>query len=496
MPWHASVGFLALVLVAAECGTAAAQDSDLDFLPPELLDAPAVPFHDGPEVEPESLPNEPPGVDALETATAKTADSRWESTAFVEVAPQGRTDRDDLLVPPPPHGRPTLTARVSLDLRTVFAASDAVTFTLSNRANALLERGRSVTEADSLRNDLKEAFVSWRLAPGLFIDAGRINLKSGVATGFNPTDFFKTEAVVTTDSGDPGEFRDNRLGAVMLRALGVWTFGSLMLAYAPAISEASGEWWTDADVIGLGLERTNADDRLLAKVAPPALGDLSSEFLYFREDTRSFFGTNLTRTVGDDVVAYLEWAGGWRTDLISGGLRAARRRGDLPADVPTVFALDDGARFRSQLAVGATHAAGFAKLTTSIEYQFNQAGLSQADWRRWFDTGAAADRDAGISGQLWAIRGYARDRGEPLGEHSLFLRSVWEDAGVDNLDLTGLAQLGLRDAGAVVQLRADYFVNDETALTLIGSLSPGLRRSEFGSRPEAGRLLGAVRVYF
>jgi len=54
-------------------------------------------------------------------------------------------------------------------------------------------------------------YASWEPLDRTYLDLGRINLKSGVALGFNPTDFFKTRAVVEPLSADPSVLREDRL---------------------------------------------------------------------------------------------------------------------------------------------------------------------------------------------------------------------------------------------------------------------------------------------
>jgi hypothetical protein len=49
------------------------------------------------------------------------------------------------------------------------------------------------------------------------LEVGRINVRNGVALGFNPTDFFKTGSLVDQASLDPTVVRLNRLGTVMTR---------------------------------------------------------------------------------------------------------------------------------------------------------------------------------------------------------------------------------------------------------------------------------------
>jgi hypothetical protein len=65
---------------------------------------------------------------------------------------------------------------------------------------------------ENVLNDFREGFVSWQPHDGIYLDLGRINLRSGAALGFNPTDCFKSRAVVEPLSADPSVLREDRLG--------------------------------------------------------------------------------------------------------------------------------------------------------------------------------------------------------------------------------------------------------------------------------------------
>src|SRR4029077_5400772 len=122
-------------------------------------------------------------------------------------------------------------------VRSEWRLGPALRVTYSGRLNLRLEEGLGFPNRENLTHDLREAYLSWEPLDRLYFDAGRINLKSGVALGFNPTDFFKTRAVVEPLSLDPTVLRENRLGTVMARAQHIWERGSLTAAFAPALSE-------------------------------------------------------------------------------------------------------------------------------------------------------------------------------------------------------------------------------------------------------------------
>jgi hypothetical protein len=92
---------------------------------------------------------------------------------------------------------------------------------------------------------LKEAYVSWQPHSSLLLDAGRINGRQGVAFGYNPTDFFRSDAIRSVVSIDPNSLRDNRLGTVMLRGQQLWDSGALSVVYAPRLTDhATRRRWT------------------------------------------------------------------------------------------------------------------------------------------------------------------------------------------------------------------------------------------------------------
>src|SRR4051812_8400318 len=85
-------------------------------------------------------------------------------------------------------GSPTRAQRLSLD--TLYDARLAPTWraVVADRLD-LAWRG-APTYGDFI-NTLKEAYVSWQPNADNISDAGRINPRYGVATGYNPTDYFR-----------------------------------------------------------------------------------------------------------------------------------------------------------------------------------------------------------------------------------------------------------------------------------------------------------------
>jgi hypothetical protein len=415
---------------------------------------------------------------------------------FLENAVTAFSYRGGLLVPPPPQSRPNWQERLSLDARRDWTIGDGLTASYSGRLNFFAEDDIDIPSRQNFRHDLREGFVSWQAEPRRYADLGRINLKSGVAAGFNPTDFFKTRAVVDRTSQDPSVLRENRLGTLMTRGQGIWEGGALTLAYAPRLYDPSRIYAPDAlPSLDPMFDRTNAQHRFLLKTNLDLVDDLSPEVLLYREANRTSLGANLTHAIGGSIVAYAEWAGGNRPSLIEDAVRYGQATGTLPAAAPRVLPGDRRAGFQQDLAIGASYTTE-TKVTFNLEYHFHEAGFSRRDWRNWFAIGRANANFLPVAGQLWFTRSYALGQQEPLSRHSMFLRVNWTDALVRDLELTGIIDANLYDGSSLVQLTANYYWSNRWTFGAIGLVNVGRDRSERGSLPQDGSVvLKAVRYF-
>jgi hypothetical protein len=413
---------------------------------------------------------------------------------YVEDALSAAGGRGGLIVPSP-SGRPApWLDRLFADLRTTAPLADGLNLTLSGRANARAQRGVAFAGHEAFRLDVREAYLSWAPQDGRYLDVGRINLKSGVALGYNPTDVFKTRAVVDVFSSDPSALREDRLGALMVRGQAVWPGAALTVAYAPRLYRPTPIYSSlGLPTLDPMFDRTNAHHRLLVKASVKLTDDLSPEALAYAEGGRTRFGLNLTASVGRSVVLYGEWAGGGQADLIAEALAYGRATGSIPAAAPAPLAGDPRRRFRNDLSVGASYTTP-SKIVFNLEYHLHEAGFSRADWRRWFAAGEHAA--PGAAAQLWYIRGYAADQQEPAARHTAFLRVDRTDAFVRNLELSGFVNLDVQDGSGLAQAAADYFLSDRVTIGGLVSASFGGRRTDFGSSPQAATALVKLARYF
>jgi len=439
--------------------------------------------------EDEDLGRIPPAEQAARPAVAGQP-AGHSARIYVEDALTFNMLRNDLLVPAPPPLAPHWEERLLGDVRAEWSLAPGALVAYSGRLNLLARDGQG-----NVTHDLRELHLSVEPRPRDYLDLGRINLKSGVALGFNPTDFFKARAVVDPLTADPSALRENRLGTLMVRGQHLGEGSSISLVYAPKV--------TSADPIGDDPDRgfsplfgrTNASDRWLVKASARLADDFNPELLLYRENGRTKVGANLTESIGQSTVAYVEWAGGRRSGIIDEALAFGRQTGTIPAFAPDVIDQGGQERFRSQAAIGASYTTE-NKITFNLEYHYNGAGFSRDDWSRWFAVGEGRAATSAIERQLWFIREYAAERQEPLQRHAVFLRADWADFLVPKLELTGFALADAADGSTLLQLEANYARTDLWSFGVLAAGTTGGRRSNFGSLPLAGSVLLKATRYF
>ncbi len=434
----------------------------------------------------------PPAPDATPTQT--NAASGFTGNFYLQDDAAIYDARSDLLVPLPPSRAPSWEERLFLDGRIGWDLGSGVSLHYSGRFDLRAEDTLDFPSHENIRHDLREAYLAWDTGANIYLEAGRINLKSGVALCFNPTDFFKTRAVVEPTSADPSVLREDRLGTLMLLGEGVWNGFSLSLALAPKVAQASAIY-TNNDLPSFDpmFDRTNAQDRFLAKASVRLAEDLNPEVLVYAAGGETLFGFDLTRAFGKSLVGYVEWSGGDRASLVHDALAYGIDTGSLPPSVGSVLPHSMERSFRNSIALGAEYATP-DEVSFNLEYHYDQAGFTGEDWRNWFAAGIGAD-DA-TRGALWYIRGYASDQQQPVSRSSVFLRADWENALVRDLSFAGFVEANTRDGSVFGQLSVNYNLTDAWSVSALVDTSFGRKRSDFGSNPGATSALIRVSRYF
>ena len=436
-----------------------------------------------------------PGLNGIPDAPAPAAispASAVTSHIYAQADLTLNASRGGLVIPLPPPAPSSTEARAFLDTRVAGAIGGDLTFTYSGRLNLRLESGPNLPAREAIRNDLREVYLTWQGGPGVFVELGRINLKSGVAEGFNPTDYFKTRAVVEPVSADPTLLREDRLGTAMALAQMVWSKGSITVAVAPKLAPDSPPYLnTDLPRFDPMFDRTNAHARALLKASYQLFDDFSPEVLAFEEAGEARLGVNLTKGLGHATILYLEWSGARRASLATDAYRDGvanhllGRTPPIPVTAARSFAND------LSLGLGYTTKIG---IHLDVEYEYHQAGFSAADWRQWF--AAAKGGDALTRGGLWFIRGYASDQQEPMARSNLFTSADWRSAFVRDLSITAFTDTDLRDGSLAGQVAADYFLSSAWTVGAVVDFNGGRARSNFGSLPQDVSILVRVSRYF
>jgi hypothetical protein len=397
-------------------------------------------------------------------------------------------------VPLPPPASADWRNRTSLDAVDQWKLGQAISFSLSDRFNLVEENDFDYPSRQMVRNDFREGYLTWQPSAQNYLEAGRINLRNGVALGFNPTDFFKTRTQVDQASLDPSVIREDRLGTLMLRGQSIWDSGAASIAFAPKLYKPTPVATRAQPGISPMLDRTNAADRVLLS-ANYDVADLTPQAFLYREAGATKLGLDVTYPIGQAVIAYAEWAGGRQRNLISEAESYGKKTGTLPPVAPLLPPSNTSKSFRSDAVLGASWTSA-AKLTLNLEYHYHQAGLSGAEQRRWFAIGEAQRKILPVTEELWFIRAYANDQQQPWTRQQIFLRGDWTDAFVSDLELSGFAAVNLYDGSSLAQLSASYYLSDQWTIGAYLSANLGSLRSERGSFAQAGSATLQLIRYF
>jgi hypothetical protein len=349
--------------------------------------------------------------------------------------------------------------RLSLDLRCDPALGRQWRTVLADRVDGVWQREASGQAVDTL----KEAYLSGQYDVAKLIDVGRINVRQGVALGYNPTDYFRGGAIRQIVSPDPVSLRENRLGSVMLRAQTLWSAGSLTAIYSPRFGARPNDSTFNPD-----FGATNGSGRWLLAWSETFASDLKPQGLLFGAEHQSpQVGFNLTRLVGNATVAYAEWSGG---RSVTDAAAAFRVRENAFSGGAAEAAIESPTAFRSRLATGLSYSTA-AKFSFSLEYEYNGAALDHAGW---------AGLRAGSPADYARYRNFVAAAQDLPTRQNLFGYAGWSDAFVTHLDLTSFVRLDLDDRSRMLWAEARYH-GPRAELAIQWQRNAGDRTSNFGA---------------
>jgi len=405
-----------------------------------------------------ALAQQDPDMDALQLAdqiaAPVTAPSNWR--LFGELSAGGVVLRNTDSFQPD--------QRASFDLRYDNTFAPGWRAVLSDRLDV---DNPAQTPFDKTINTVREGYLSWQPVSDMLFDLGRINERNGVALGYNPTDYFKTNAVRSVVSVDPNSLKENRQGSVMIKAQQLADAGSATLLFSPKL----GNTVSYAD-FNPDLAATNNVNRWLLSVSPKLSEDINPKLLVFKADqTPVQFGLNLTSLISDAAVVYVEWSGGSSLSQLS----QAQQMLKLPFVNDTAF--------RNRLASGLTYTTD-NKISLTAELEYNGAGLDEQQWQR-----------LGTSPYYGLYRYWLQAIQESPTKRSAFLYGSWQDALINHLDLAAMEKVNLVDNSRLSWLEARYHLS-HSEFALQWQLDSGSRGSEFGAARQTQTWALVGRVYY
>jgi hypothetical protein len=330
-------------------------------------------------------------------------------------------------------------------------------------ADRLDLRGSNEPAQQDSINTLKEAYVSWQASDERIVDLGRINARNGVALGYNPTDYFRDGAVRSIVSADPRSLKQNRLGSVMLRGQALWNNGSFTALYSPKLASERND-----DAFSPDLGATNNRNRWLLAASQKLSEHINPQWLLYDEENGApQLGLNLAVLVNDAMVTFVEWSGGRSRSLLSQALNGP-----------------DDTAFRNRLATGFTYTTA-NKLSVTLEYHYNGAGLGDAEWNALPRTAPAA------YGQY---RRVVQNLQDLPTRQAAFLYVFWQDLMISHVDLNAMLRFNAADHSKLSWIEARYHW-DRSEVALQWQRNSGSPVSEFGVVPQQ-RIVQVLYRYF
>ena len=399
---------------------------------------------------PAAFANDDAALSIADQATIVTEEARdWR--VFAETAVRESTRRATGVVN---HG-----GRLSFDVRYDKTVAPGLRAVFADRLDMNRYYGAA---GDGNINTLKEAYVSWQPQPDRIADLGRINVRNGVAMGYNPTDYFKVGALRSVVSIDPASLRENRLGSAMLRGQALWDGGSVSASYSPKLADRP-----NSGAYNIDIGATNQRNRWLVN-ASQRVGSLNPQLLLSGGEGQSAqLGFNLTALMNDATVAFVEWSGGRSRSMLSQALGSA-----------------DDTAFRHRFATGLTYTTE-SNISFTAEYDYNGTGLDKDAWN-------ALRR--GPLPAYGAYRIFTTTAQDPATRRNVFLYATWTDAFMKHFDLTAMLRHDAVDASRLVWLEARYHWT-RVDLAIQAQVNSGKGTSNFGALADR-RVTQVVLRYF
>lgn len=377
------------------------------------------------------------------------------------------------------------------DLKFSYQFSRSLNFSWSERFNILAEDDFSFPSQQSFRDNWREGYITYEPIKHFFVEAGRINVRNGVALGYNPTDYLKARTLISQTSLDPASLRKNRLGVIMGKFEMVGESESFSFLAVPRIASELSLNSPPPPTFDPQFGRTNSESKVLASLKSRRF-ELSPELLVFNDVDGLHIGSNLSTTIGNSMIFYAEWSAAKMQNISQRALNSGKATGVFPAGLTTVPQTDSEAKLSHDTSVGFSWTSE-NRLTVNLEYIYHQVGLTQEELESWSNLALA---QSALLGQLWYVRQFAQDQQEPLMQRQLFIRFACPDFLIQKNNTDLLAFVNPGDASVMAQLSSEYLWSDHFSLTGVFMGFFGSEKSQYGTMPVTNSFSLRASYYF
>lgn len=355
-------------------------------------------------------------------------------------------------------------ANVGLDGYASRVSNHGVRALLSGRVDVDSQPGAGLTHRN-LSLTVREAYVGGDFG-NWTIEAGRMNIRDGVAIGYSPTDVFRAGSLPVRRTEDPARLRESRLGVVGLRVQRRTPWGDFTALAAPKLGVTQEPSWYDPMWGAVNDGRA----QLYLKYTPLRWHGMYSNVIWHEaEGGARTFGLNATNNIGQSMVAYAE--------LVSTRQSSLAALVSEPSAPRTAF---------FQWSAGLSVSTDWRQ-TVTLELAHNAGGIRRGDWTGPWQL-ADADR-------LGAVFAEAAHRQDPLSRNSAMLLLQWDRFGHIDVDLTCLARLNFSDESRLGWCEWRY-KQPAAEWSLSLSRFHGGSRSEFGAAQQPWAVGAKARFFF
>jgi hypothetical protein len=339
------------------------------------------------------------------------------------------------------------------------------------------------------KNYLQELFLSARIYDTLIIDAGRENIISGVAYGWNPTDYMLSASI--SANPDPRALREQRLGAYLVKASLFLDFGQITALYSPKIDNVD----------------TNTSSRQLYKISAKPFDTLTTEVLFFHgsssrftSEKRNSVGSNIEFTLTDDLILHFEGSATKGSDMHT--VESSKLYGTGYYDY-----VQRKDKIYTKAILGMNYTLPDLH-NVILEFYYNGEGYSRKEWDYYFSMLEKSKEryDSSVyetppgSGfnpyYLYLNIANSTTQISRMSRYYLFLMLSKQNIFIDNLEYRFFSSLNLYDRSSLLNLNAEYSFVNNFKTGIIYSYYLGEDKSEFGLSPDLYSIMGYISAYF